>query len=163
MEPDQNKTDYSFYFGMGIILVVGLIMASLFIVPKVLSNNINKKANDNSIDEEYIKQATSQLQYQWWTEEYTTKSPEELPKDVQSRLKVLTLDIEGMVCTGCARAIKDSLERGDGVITAKTDYQQSTGTVVYDLETTNPEKIISSDIFRGYYKATVESNVEWSG
>jgi len=158
MEPD--KKDYSFYFGVGIVLVVGLIMASLFIVPKAL-NNKNNKVDDGYIDEEYIKQATSSLQYQWWSEEYTTKAPEELPKDVQSRLKVLTLDIEGMVCTGCARAIKDSLEREEGVITAKTNFQQSTGTIIYDSKIINPKKIISSDIFSGYYKAAVKDDVKW--
>lgn len=51
------------------------------------------------------------------------------------------LDIEGMSCTSCENSVDYALKTEDGVVSAKSSYENGTAYVEYDKSKTNPGKL----------------------
>lgn len=56
-------------------------------------------------------------------------------------MRTLTLEIEGMHCTGCARALERALSRVPGVRTARVSYEDEVARLLIDPELASPESL----------------------
>lgn len=68
---------------------------------------------------------------------------ESVQADVQQAQgdEVSLLTINGMVCSGCAVAVKMAAKGVDGVKDAKVSYEEGTAEITYDASKTRPEAI----------------------
>lgn len=69
--------------------------------------------------------------------------------DPESRAEI-TLHVEGMTCTGCENAVKNSVASIPGVETVEASHTQHQAKVVYDKTKTNPEAIAQTIEDTGY-------------
>jgi copper chaperone CopZ len=58
-----------------------------------------------------------------------------------SKLEVVTLNVKGMMCGGCEKAVSKALKAAPGVSEAAADNANGTATVKYDPAKTSPEAI----------------------
>ena len=69
------------------------------------------------------------------------------------------LDVQNMTCSMCSITIHKALEKVQGVIEAKVDYDHKTATVKYDTEKTNPSVLIKATTDAGF-PSTLHSGVK---
>lgn len=55
--------------------------------------------------------------------------------------RTCTLKVSGMVCEGCAAAVKIAAKKAIGVVDAKVSYDQGLAEITYDATTVTPEAI----------------------
>lgn len=59
-----------------------------------------------------------------------------------AKIETASFTIDGMTCAiGCAKTIEKKLNETDGVQTATVDFDKKIGTVSYDSEVQNPDKL----------------------
>jgi copper ion binding protein len=58
--------------------------------------------------------------------------------------QIVTLNINGMMCEGCANATKSIIEDVDGVISVNVSFEDKTAIVRYDAGRTSVDKVISA-------------------
>lgn len=61
--------------------------------------------------------------------------------NIQLNLKTANLEIEGMTCQSCALGVEYELKQVKGVVDAKINYQDGTGTVTFDPAIVDAETI----------------------
>lgn len=61
--------------------------------------------------------------------------------NIQSNLKTANLEIEGMTCQSCAIGVEYELKQVNGVVDAKVNYQDGTGSVTFDPAKVDAETI----------------------
>lgn len=61
--------------------------------------------------------------------------------NIEQNLETASLQIEGMTCQSCALGVKYELEQVNGVVDAKVNYQDGTGTVTFDPTIVDAETI----------------------
>lgn len=66
------------------------------------------------------------------------------------KTSTVSLKITGMTCPNCAQAIKNNLNKAEGVISSDIKFENAVNTVTYDPAKTNPEKIITTIQKAGY-------------
>lgn len=69
--------------------------------------------------------------------------------------QIITLQIEGMTCDGCAQGIRYALKRQKGVKTIKIDWRGGMGEVTFDTADTSEQDILENPVFAGHYKASL--------
>ena len=63
-------------------------------------------------------------------------------KEIVQNLRKIQVDIEGMTCEiGCARLIQSKLYKADGVTEANISFEDSSGTVSFDQNKIDQERI----------------------
>lgn len=65
-------------------------------------------------------------------------------------MRTLTLEIEGMHCTGCARALERALSRVPGVRTARVSYEDEVARLLIDPDLASPESLTAVVEDAGY-------------
>ncbi len=69
--------------------------------------------------------------------------------DTENRAEI-TLQVEGMTCTGCEAAVQNRVAGMQGVEYVKADHVNKKATVVYDKSRTNPDAIAQTIEDTGY-------------
>lgn len=59
-------------------------------------------------------------------------------------LETANLQIEGMTCQSCALGVEYELKQVNGVVDAKINYQDGTGTIIFDPAVIDAETIAKS-------------------
>jgi len=62
----------------------------------------------------------------------------------ESQVDTITLDIEGMTCTGCEATVKSAAGSVDGVLETDASYESGKATIKYDKSKTNREAITAA-------------------
>ena len=62
----------------------------------------------------------------------------------------VTLDVEGMTCTGCENAIKAGVEKLDGIASVESSFEEGWTKVKYDSNRTSVDAIQTSITETGY-------------
>ncbi|MFB6114765.1 MAG: heavy-metal-associated domain-containing protein [Candidatus Nanohalobium sp.] len=78
-------------------------------------------------------------------------------------LKVVKLDVEGMICQGCRLTVKNYLQALDGTEKVTASLTKKQATVIYNSEKISAESIASSKVFRGAYSATISTVQKYQG
>jgi len=69
--------------------------------------------------------------------------------------KTVVLDVPGMTCKFCPITIRKALQKVDGVIEAKAEFETKTATVTFDPTKTNVEALMKATENAGY-KSTLK-------
>jgi len=69
---------------------------------------------------------------------------------IQGNLRLLSLQIRGMTCPGCAYILEYHFSNLDGVVKAKVYYPSGNAEIFYNPEKIKKEEIISSLTFTSY-------------
>lgn len=69
--------------------------------------------------------------------------------------KTVVLDVPGMTCKFCPITIRKALQKVDGVIEAKAEFETKTATVIFDPTKTNVEALMKATENAGY-KSTLK-------
>lgn len=56
----------------------------------------------------------------------------------------VTLDIEGMTCTGCEASVKHAVQNVDGVLETNVSYDTRSATIAFDKTKTNREVLVTA-------------------
>jgi copper chaperone len=64
--------------------------------------------------------------------------------------ETVTVQVDGMTCTGCEQRIGNALRRVDGVREVAADYTSGRVQVRFDPETTGPATVIDRITLAGY-------------
>lgn len=75
----------------------------------------------------------------------------------ESQIQTITLNIEGMTCTGCEASVETAANGVEGVLEADASYDSGQATVKYDKSKTDGEAITAAINKTGF---TVTNNVE---
>ncbi len=67
-----------------------------------------------------------------------------------ANLKKITLDVEGMTCSGCEYNVESALKKVDGVADAKADYKNHKAVVQFDPEVASLDKLVEAVNHSGY-------------
>lgn len=70
-------------------------------------------------------------------------------------MKICTIKVTGMTCSGCEAAVKIAAKRIDGVKDAKASYAKGTAEVTYDSARTSPDAIAKTIAEKTGYKTEV--------
>ncbi len=62
----------------------------------------------------------------------------------KSRAETITLDIEGMTCTGCEATVENAAIGADGVLEADVSYDTGNATIKFDKTETTRKAIIAA-------------------
>lgn len=73
-------------------------------------------------------------------------------------LRLVTLDVDGMVCQGCRLTVKNYLESIEGTKKVTVSLSKRQATVVYDSTKLSAQELASSNVFQGAYTATVKTD-----
>ena len=65
-------------------------------------------------------------------------------------LTIKKLNVEGMSCSHCERAIKDALSELDGVAKTEVDLSANTVTIEYDMEIVSESNLVETIEDAGY-------------
>ncbi len=65
-------------------------------------------------------------------------------------MRTLMLQIDGMACGGCARAVERALGRARGVRTARVSYEEGVARLLVDPDLTSIEALIGTVEEAGY-------------
>ena len=63
------------------------------------------------------------------------------PAGVQGQRVEVVVDVDGMVCDACSKAVVDQLKRTDGVVASTCSYQTKTATIKFDAGITDFETV----------------------
>ena len=63
------------------------------------------------------------------------------PAATQGERVEVVVDVDGMVCDACAKAVVDQLKRTDGVVGSACSYQTKTAVITFDAGITDFETI----------------------
>ena len=63
------------------------------------------------------------------------------PKATKGPRTELVVNVDGMVCDACAKAVVDQLKRTDGVVASACSYQTKTANITFDAAVTNFDQI----------------------
>ena len=63
------------------------------------------------------------------------------PAATQGERVEVVVDVDGMVCDACSKAVVDQLNRTDGVVGSACSYQTKTAVLTFDTGITDFEKI----------------------
>ena len=72
----------------------------------------------------------------------------------ENNLKIVTLDVPGMNCASCPVTVQKSLQKLDGIITAKASLETKKAVVIYDASKVSPAEMIEATTNAGY-KSTI--------
>lgn len=67
----------------------------------------------------------------------------------------VSLQVDGMTCTGCVAAVKGALMKVDGVKTAQVSLERNEAVVEYDPAKTSPDALAKA-VTKAGYKASVK-------
>ncbi len=62
----------------------------------------------------------------------------------ESQVQTITLDIDGMTCTGCEATVENAASNVDGVLEANASYDTGQATIKYDQNKTSRETITAA-------------------
>jgi copper chaperone CopZ len=83
------------------------------------------------------------------------ESQQELTGD---NLRTATIKVEGMVCQGCKRTVKNYLKSMDGTKRVDITLSEKKAEVIYDSDKTSAEELVNAKVFQGAYSATLEED-----
>ncbi len=86
-----------------------------------------------------MRQISSLLLLVFWSGCSTELETE--PTATQGARVEVVVDVDGMVCDACAKAVADQLQRTDGVVASACSYQTKTAVITFDTGVTDFEKI----------------------
>lgn len=84
----------------------------------------------------------------------TNERTDESLKPAADNLQVVTLDVDGMTCSGCEYNVKSALKKLNGVAEVEASFENAAAVVKYDPELVQIDKMIESVNSHGY-KASV--------
>lgn len=67
-----------------------------------------------------------------------------------AEVKTVTLDVQNMTCKFCPITVRKSLEKVDGVTSAKADLDSKTATVTFDPDKTSIDALTKATTDAGY-------------
>lgn len=77
---------------------------------------------------------------------------------VASQPQRVTLDVEGMVCSGCEDTVESVVRGAGGVSAAEADHTTETVSVTYDGAATAPSTIVAAINDNTYYRASLAAS-----
>lgn len=93
----------------------------------------------------------SPLVWKAFAQRSSTLSPTPGPAQTfPATIATVSLDFEGLTCSGCAAAIQSSLSQTQGVLEARVSFEDSSGTVKYDSARVTPNQLIGIVAKTGY-------------
>ena len=63
------------------------------------------------------------------------------PASTQGERVAVVVDVDGMVCDACSKAVVDQLKRTDGVVASTCSYQTKTASITFDAGITDFETV----------------------
>lgn len=84
------------------------------------------------------------LAFPYYSDAFFPKQNQQVVYVQESQVQTITLDIEGMTCTGCEATVKNAASSVDGVLEADASYDTHKATVKYDKSKTNRETITAA-------------------
>jgi P-type Cu2+ transporter len=69
---------------------------------------------------------------------------------VQTVVQTVAIDITGMKCAGCVRAVENALSACDGVVSATVNLATEVATVRYEQQTINPDQLAETLTHAGF-------------
>ncbi len=76
---------------------------------------------------------------------YADNSHAEESKEVTSaNIEKITLDVQGMTCSGCEHAVESALKKIDGVAKAKADFTHDMAEVQFDPDIISVEQLVDA-------------------
>ena len=63
---------------------------------------------------------------------------------VTMNVKKVTLDVQGMTCSGCEHAVESALKKIDGVAKAKADFTHDMAEVQFDPDIISVEQLVDA-------------------
>lgn len=88
--------------------------------------------------------AAVMLAFPYYSDAFFPKQEKQVVYVNESQVQTITLDIEGMTCTGCEATVKNAASGVDGVLEADAFYDTGQATVKYDKSKTNREAITAA-------------------
>jgi copper chaperone CopZ len=67
-----------------------------------------------------------------------------------ANLKKVTLDVQGMTCSGCEYNVESALKKLDGVAKVKADYKENKAEVEFDPQIASVEELVETVNSIGY-------------
>ncbi|MBE9043310.1 copper-translocating P-type ATPase [Pleurocapsales cyanobacterium LEGE 10410] len=69
----------------------------------------------------------------------TSEQEQATSNPAQSELKTVALDVKGMKCAGCVKAVEKQLEQNSGVVSARVNLITEVAVVEYEIQSITPE------------------------
>ncbi|MCK5443213.1 MAG: mercuric transport protein MerTP [Maribacter sp.] len=80
----------------------------------------------------------------------TSSTTKEVVFVEQSNVKEIRITIEGMTCSGCEAHIESEVNKLDGILNVKADYEKTSAVVKYDDTRVDIQKIETAILSTGY-------------
>jgi copper chaperone CopZ len=98
------------------------------------------------------------LAFPYYSDAFFPKQDQKVVYVQESQVQTITLDIQGMTCTGCEATVKNAASGVDGVLEAEASYDTGQATIKYDQSKTNPETIVAAINKTGFTVAEQQAN-----
>lgn len=98
------------------------------------------------------------LAFPYYSDAFFPKQEKQVVYVNESQVQTITLDIEGMTCTGCEATVKNAASGVNGVLEADASYDTGQATVKYDKSKTNREAITAAINKTGFTVADNQAN-----
>ncbi len=87
--------------------------------------------------------------------QYNEKSQANNSKEVATAMNIekVTLDVQGMTCSGCEYNVESALKKINGVATVKVDHSNAIAEIQYNSEIANVKEMVAA-VNKTGYKAT---------
>ena len=81
---------------------------------------------------------------------YREQNENAASQEVAANIQKVTLDVQGMTCTGCEYNVESALKQIDGVAKVKADFASHSAVVEFDPETATVDKMVEAVNKVGY-------------
>tara|TARA_R110002124_G_scaffold283427_1_gene459408 strand:- start:5469 stop:6080 length:612 start_codon:yes stop_codon:yes gene_type:complete len=98
------------------------------------------------------------LAFPYYSDAFFPKQEQKIVYVQESQVQTITLDIEGMTCTGCEASVENAAGGVDGVLEAEASYDTGKATVKYDQSKTDRETIVAAINKTGFTVADNQPN-----
>ncbi|MFQ5709703.1 MAG: cation transporter [bacterium] len=86
------------------------------------------------------------------------RSPEESNQVATANVQKVTLDVQGMTCSGCEYNVESALKKVDGVAAVKADYKKAMAEIQYDPSVASVEEMVAAVNKTGYKASAPKTN-----
>lgn len=97
------------------------------------------------------------LAFPYYSDAFFPKQQKQVVYVQEGQIETITLDIEGMTCTGCEATVENAASGVGGVLEADASYDTGKATIKYDKSKTDRETIEAA-INKTGFKVTGDSN-----
>lgn len=98
------------------------------------------------------------LAFPYYSDAFFPKQQKQVVYVQEGQVGTITLDIEGMTCTGCEATVKNAANSVVGVLETEASYETGKATIKFDQSKTNREAIVTAINKTGYTAVEKQTN-----